>query len=65
MNEHHFLTIVHPKPSIATLLGLRQREDEPLSCFIDLFISEIQEVLDVHPSLVTQTFYDGPLICFF
>ncbi|RZS08002.1 hypothetical protein BHM03_00038930 [Ensete ventricosum] len=48
--------IVRPKPTIASLLGMRQKEDEHHGWYLARFTKEIRVIPDVHPSLVIQAF---------
>ncbi|RRT38978.1 hypothetical protein B296_00040691 [Ensete ventricosum] len=49
--ELNFLASARPKLTTASLLGLVQESDESLSQFVGRFTSQVQEILDLHPSL--------------
>ncbi|RZR93104.1 hypothetical protein BHM03_00021531 [Ensete ventricosum] len=57
--ELNFLASARPKPTTASLLGMAQGSDEPLSQFVGWFTLQVQEIPDLHPSLVIQAFLTG------
>ncbi|RWW36831.1 hypothetical protein BHE74_00058112 [Ensete ventricosum] len=57
--ELNFLTSARPRPTTASLLGMAQGSDEPLSQFVGRFTSQVQEIPDLHPSLAIQAFLTG------
>ncbi|XP_065050260.1 uncharacterized protein LOC135680306 [Musa acuminata AAA Group] len=57
--EQNFLANVRPRPSMATLLTLSQREDESFSQFTTCFTTEIWGFSYAHPSLIMHAFFDG------
>ncbi|RWW64838.1 hypothetical protein BHE74_00027899 [Ensete ventricosum] len=57
--ELNFLTSARPRPTTASLLGMAQGSDEPLSQFVGWFTSQVQGIPDLHPSLTIQAFLTG------
>ncbi|RZR90787.1 hypothetical protein BHM03_00018754 [Ensete ventricosum] len=57
--ELNFLASARPKPTTASLLGLAQGSDEPLSQFVGWFTSHVQGIPYLHPSLAIQAFLTG------
>ncbi|RWW38719.1 hypothetical protein BHE74_00056031, partial [Ensete ventricosum] len=57
--ELNFLASARPRPTTASLLGMAQGSDEPLSQFVGRFTSQVQGIPDLHPSLVIQAFLTG------
>ncbi|RWW48239.1 hypothetical protein BHE74_00045698 [Ensete ventricosum] len=57
--DANFLTSARPKPTAACLLGMRQKEDEPLGPYLACFAKEIRAIPDAHPSLVIQAIMVG------
>ncbi|RRT40719.1 hypothetical protein B296_00037302 [Ensete ventricosum] len=58
--ESNFLVSACPKLTTASLLGLVQGSEESLSQFVGRFTSQVQGILDLHPSLAIQTFLTEP-----
>ncbi|RZR91702.1 hypothetical protein BHM03_00019875 [Ensete ventricosum] len=54
--EANFLASTCPKSTVASLLVMRQKEDEPLGPYLTRFVKEIRAIPDTHPSLIIQTF---------
>ncbi|KAJ8506675.1 hypothetical protein OPV22_007561 [Ensete ventricosum] len=57
--ELNFLASACPRPTTASLLGMAQGSDEPLSQFVGWFTSQVQGIPDLHPSLAIQAFLTG------
>ncbi|RZR88920.1 hypothetical protein BHM03_00016564 [Ensete ventricosum] len=57
--ELNFLASARPRPTTASLLGMAQGSDEPLSQFVGWFTSQVQGIPDLHPSLAIQAFLTG------
>ncbi|RZS07678.1 hypothetical protein BHM03_00038578 [Ensete ventricosum] len=57
--EANFLASARPKPTAASLLRMRQKEDEPLGHYLARFTKEIRAIPDAHPSLIIQALMIG------
>ncbi|RRT63832.1 hypothetical protein B296_00007361 [Ensete ventricosum] len=57
--ELNFLGSACPKPTITSLLGLAQGNEESLAQFVGQFASQVRGVPYVHPSLAIQAFLMG------
>ncbi|RZS02060.1 hypothetical protein BHM03_00032029 [Ensete ventricosum] len=57
--EGNFFSSVRPKPTVASLLGMRQKEEEHIGQYLARFTNEVRAIPDVHPSLVIQAFMIG------
>ncbi|RZS08109.1 hypothetical protein BHM03_00039038 [Ensete ventricosum] len=57
--ELSFLASARLRPTTASLLGMAQGSDEPLSQFVGRFTSQVQGIPDLHPSLAIQAFLTG------
>ncbi|RZS25245.1 hypothetical protein BHM03_00058431 [Ensete ventricosum] len=57
--EANFLASAQLKSTIASLLGMRQKEHEPFGPYLARFTKEIKAIPDAHPSLVIQAFMIG------
>ncbi|RWW37245.1 hypothetical protein BHE74_00057673, partial [Ensete ventricosum] len=53
------LASARPRPTTASLLGMAQGSDEPLSQLVGRFTSQVQGIPDLHPSLAIQAFLTG------
>ncbi|RRT37443.1 hypothetical protein B296_00049658 [Ensete ventricosum] len=49
--ELNFLASARSRPTMASLLGMAQESNEPLSQFMGRFTSQVQGIPDLHPSL--------------
>ncbi|RWW08223.1 hypothetical protein GW17_00028353 [Ensete ventricosum] len=58
-SEANFLASGHLKPTVASILGMRQKEDEPLGPYLARFMKEIRVIPNVHLSLIIQAFMIG------
>ncbi|RRT72062.1 hypothetical protein B296_00032405, partial [Ensete ventricosum] len=57
--ELNFLASARLRPTMASLLGMAQGSDEPLSQFVGRFTSQVQGIPDLYPSLAIQAFMTG------
>ncbi|RRT36501.1 hypothetical protein B296_00025869 [Ensete ventricosum] len=57
--ERNFIASSYLRPTIASLLGLTQGNDEPLAQFVSIFSGEIRRMPDTHPTLAIQAFLMG------
>ncbi|RZS24808.1 hypothetical protein BHM03_00057923 [Ensete ventricosum] len=55
----NFIASSCPRSTAASLLGLTQGNDEPLTQFVSRFSAEIQRIPDTHPTLAIQAFLIG------
>ncbi|RWV93151.1 hypothetical protein GW17_00044415 [Ensete ventricosum] len=54
--EGNFLSNARPKPTAASLLRMRQKEEEHLGQYLVGFTDKVRVILNAHPSLVIQAF---------
>ncbi|RZR97554.1 hypothetical protein BHM03_00026753 [Ensete ventricosum] len=57
--ESNFLASARPRPTMVSLLEMRQREDESLGQYLTQFTMGIRAIPDAHLSLVIQAFLIG------
>ncbi|RZR81856.1 hypothetical protein BHM03_00008162 [Ensete ventricosum] len=57
--EGNFLSSARPKPTVASLLGMRQKEEEHLGQYLAHFTDGVRAIPDAHPSLIIQAFMIG------
>ncbi|RRT38999.1 hypothetical protein B296_00045989 [Ensete ventricosum] len=57
--ELNFIASSCPRPTVASLLGLTQGNDEPLAQFVSIFSTKIRRIPDTHPTLAIQAFLMG------
>ncbi|RWW64696.1 hypothetical protein BHE74_00028050 [Ensete ventricosum] len=57
--EGNFLSSARPKPTVASLLGMRQKEEEHLEQYLAHFTDGVRAIPDAHPSLIIQAFMIG------
>ncbi|RZR85119.1 hypothetical protein BHM03_00012092 [Ensete ventricosum] len=57
--ETNFLASAQPKPTVASLLEMRQKEDEPFGSYLAHFTKEIRTIPDANPLLVIQALMIG------
>ncbi|RWW54227.1 hypothetical protein BHE74_00039203 [Ensete ventricosum] len=57
--EGNFLSSARPKPTAASLLKMRQKEEEHLRQYLARFTDKVRVIPDAHPSLVIQAVMIG------
>ncbi|RWW48329.1 hypothetical protein BHE74_00045600 [Ensete ventricosum] len=57
--QANFLASARPKPTTATHVVMRQKEDETLDPYLTRFTKEIRAIPNAHPSLVIQALMIG------
>ncbi|RWV78476.1 hypothetical protein GW17_00060556, partial [Ensete ventricosum] len=57
--ELNFIASSCPRSTVASLLGLNQGNDKPLTQFVSRFSVEVRKMPDIHPTMAIQAFLIG------